>query len=135
MQSDYTLIRELSPVLIRMDLTLVKKLLQHENLHQQLERIWDNGQNTLVAVHHDTKEIHRALERMKKDGEHLWWEALLGWSPALTGILNAALHPVLIILILIVVCLVLVLYVRVWHMLKRVSKLESKVRNLVYKVS
>ncbi|KAK4806462.1 hypothetical protein QYF61_021388 [Mycteria americana] len=37
---------------------------------------------------------------MKKDGEHHWWETLLGWSPTATGVFNLMLHPIVILLTL-----------------------------------
>ena len=51
-----------------------------------LERSRNNGQKTLIIIHHDVEEIHYVLERVKKDREHHGWETLLGWSPTATGI-------------------------------------------------
>ncbi|KAM6056629.1 uncharacterized protein LJ206_015028 [Theristicus caerulescens] len=67
-----------------MNLTSVKKLQQHDDLCQLLERVRNNGHKALITIHHDTEERHSVLERVKKDGEHHWWETLLGWSPAAT---------------------------------------------------
>jgi len=50
------------------------------------------------TVHHDTEEIHHVLERVKKDGEHHWWETLLGKSPTAMGVFNFMLHLVVIFL-------------------------------------
>ncbi|XP_042748656.1 LOW QUALITY PROTEIN: uncharacterized protein LOC122192214 [Lagopus leucura] len=111
LQFNYTLIKDLRPALIGMNLALVKELLQHDDLHQLLERIKDNGQKTLITVHHDVKKIHRILERVMKAGEHHWWEVLFGWSPTATGIFNSVLHPVVVILGLIVLCLVLIVII------------------------
>ena len=72
LQSNYTLIQDLLPTPIGMDLDLVRKLLRHDDLYQLLQRIRNNGQKTLITVHHDTKEIRRVLERIKKVGEHHW---------------------------------------------------------------
>ncbi|XP_042723792.1 LOW QUALITY PROTEIN: uncharacterized protein LOC122177989 [Lagopus leucura] len=107
LQSNYTLIQYLEPALIGMNLALVRKLLQHEDLYKLLNRIRDNGQKTLITVHHDMEEIHRVLERVKKDGEYHWWEVLFGWSPTATGIFNSILHPVVVVLGLVLLCLVL----------------------------
>jgi len=52
------------------------------------------NKKTLITVHHDTKETH--LERVKKDGEHHWWEMFLGWSPTARGVFNSVLHPAVI---------------------------------------
>jgi len=52
----------------------------------------------LNTVNHDTKEIPCVLERVKKDGEHDWWETLLGWLPTARGVFNSVLHPVVILL-------------------------------------
>ncbi|XP_042723881.1 LOW QUALITY PROTEIN: uncharacterized protein LOC122178042 [Lagopus leucura] len=111
LQFNYTLIKDLRPALIGMNLALVKELLQHDDLHRLLERIKDNGQKTLITVHHDVKKIHRVLERVMKAGEHHWWEVLFGWSPTATGIFNSVLHPVVVILGLIVLCLVLIVII------------------------
>ncbi|XP_076194341.1 uncharacterized protein LOC143160464 [Aptenodytes patagonicus] len=126
LQSNYTLSEDLLPTPIGMDLTLVKKLLQHNDLCQLLERARDNGRKTLITVHHDTEEIHHVLERVKKDGEHHWWETLLGWSPTATGVFNLMLHPIIVLLTLTVVCLLLVviLYTKVWYMMKRITQLD-----------
>ncbi|XP_075344890.1 uncharacterized protein LOC142402885 [Mycteria americana] len=93
LQADYTLYQDLLPAPIGMNLTLVRKLLQHDDLNQLLERIWNNGHKTLVTVHHDAEEIHCVLERVKQDGGHHWWDTLLGWLPTATRILNKMLHP------------------------------------------
>ena len=126
LQSNYTLSRDLLPTPIGMNLTLVKKLLQHDDLCQLLERIRNNGHKTLITVHHDTEEIHHVLERVKKDGEHHWWETLLGWSPTATGVFNLMLHPVVILLTLTLMCLLLIiiLYIKVWHMIKQITQLQ-----------
>ena len=126
-QSNYTLVKDLLLTSIGMDLTLVKKFLQHHDLRQLLERAREEGQRTLITVHHDTEEIHRVLDRVKKDGEHRWWEAFLGWSPKTTGILNLMLHPVVILLLLTCLCLLLIiiLYFKVWHMMKQIALLQS----------
>ncbi|XP_075302889.1 uncharacterized protein LOC142365708 [Opisthocomus hoazin] len=109
LQTNYTLIHDLLPVPIGMDITLVKKLLQHNNLKRLLKEAQENGQKTLITVHHDVKEIHQVLERVKKDGEHKWWDTLFGWSPTATGLFNKMLHPVVVLLILTILCFVLTL--------------------------
>uniref|UniRef100_A0A8C3PND6 Uncharacterized protein n=1 Tax=Calidris pygmaea TaxID=425635 RepID=A0A8C3PND6_9CHAR len=127
LQSNYTLIQDLLPTPIGMNLTLVKKLLQHDDLSQLLERIRNNGHKTLITVQHDTKEIHRVFERMRKDGEHHWWEILLGWSPTATGLFNRMLHPIVLLLILILICLMLIvmLYIKIWYLTKQITQLHS----------
>ena len=126
-QSNYTLVKDLLLTSIGMDLTRVKKFLQHNDLRQLLESAREEGQRTLITVHHDTEEIHRVLDRVKKDGEHRWWEAFLGWSPKTTGILNLMLHPVVILLLLTCLCLLLIiiLYFKVWHMMKQIALMQS----------
>ena len=47
LQSNYTLIPNLLPNPIGKNLTLVKKLLQHDDLRRLLERTRNNGQKTL----------------------------------------------------------------------------------------
>ena len=44
LQSNYTLIQNLLPTPIGMNLTLVRKLLQQDGLHRLLERIRNSGQ-------------------------------------------------------------------------------------------
>ena len=80
LQPNYASYQDLSPTPIGMNLTLVRKLLQHDDLHQLLKRVQDSGQRALITVHHDTEEIHRGLERTKKDREHCWWDTLVVWS-------------------------------------------------------
>ncbi|KAK4825915.1 hypothetical protein QYF61_003410 [Mycteria americana] len=123
LQADYTLHQDLLPNPIGTNLTLVRKLLQRDDLNQLLEHIQNNGHKTLVTVHHDAEEIHCVLERVKQDGGHHWWDTLLGWSPTATGILNKMLHPVVVLLMLTVLCFILTiaLYVRLWSMVKRLS--------------
>ena len=127
LQSNYTLIQNLLPTPIGMNLTLVRKLLQHDDLHQLLERIRNSGQKTLITVHHDAKEIHHILERVKRDGEHHGWETLLGWSPTTTGIYNHVLHPVVVVFSLTVLCLLLtiILYIRVWKVIVCLERLRE----------
>ncbi|XP_074424622.1 uncharacterized protein LOC141735547 [Larus michahellis] len=125
LQSNYTLIRDLLPTPIGMNLSLVKKLLQHDELKRLLKEAQENGQRTLITVHHDVEEIHQVLERVKRDGGHGWGDTLFGWSPTVTGLYNKMLHPVVVLLILIVLCftLTIVLYVRLWIMMKSLTRL------------
>ncbi|XP_074992061.1 uncharacterized protein LOC142074943 [Calonectris borealis] len=124
-KSNYTLIHELVPTSIGMDLTLTKKLLQHQGLIRILEEIKNNGQETLITVHHDVDKIKEVLKRVEKDGEHKWWDTLFGWSPTATGILNNLCHPIIVLLILSLISIVLsiVLYVLNWRMIKQMRHL------------
>ena len=124
LQSNYTLSQDLLPNPIGMNLTVVKKLLQHDDLCQLLEHIQNNGQKTLIIVHHDTEEVHHVLERVKKDGERHWWETFLGWSPTAMGVFNFMFHPVVILLTLICLLLIIILYIKVWYMIKQVTQLQ-----------
>ena len=115
LQANHTSYEDLSPTPIGTSLTLVRRLLQHDDLNQLLEQIQKNGQRTLITVHHDTEKLHGILERVKKDGDHHWKDTLFGWSPRATRILNQILHPITISLIFVVLCLLLniILYVKV----------------------
>ncbi|XP_068524887.1 uncharacterized protein [Anas acuta] len=125
--SNYILLHELLPTPIGMNLTLVKKLLVHEDLKQLMTQVRENGQKTLITVHHDAQEIHRVMERVKRDERHRWWDTLFGWSPAAKGIFNKMLHPVIVLLILTVLCFILTisLYVKLWFMMKRLASLHN----------
>ncbi|KAK4828023.1 hypothetical protein QYF61_022800 [Mycteria americana] len=70
LQSNSIVYQDLLPTPIGMNLTLLRKLLQHGDLYQLLKQVQDSGKRTLVTVHHDAKEIYYVLERVKKDGEH-----------------------------------------------------------------
>ena len=72
LQTNYALIHDLLPVPIGMNITLVKKLLRHNDLKQLLKEAQGNGQKTLITVHHDVEEVHQVLQRAKRDGEHKW---------------------------------------------------------------
>lgn len=61
-----------------MNLMLFHKLLKHKDLQALLQKVQQQGKKTLIPVHHDGEEIHYILGRVKKDGEHHWWETLLG---------------------------------------------------------
>uniref|UniRef100_A0A8D2P6W1 Envelope glycoprotein n=1 Tax=Zosterops lateralis melanops TaxID=1220523 RepID=A0A8D2P6W1_ZOSLA len=127
LQSNFTLIHQIMPVPIGMNLTLVKQLLLHQDLIEILEKIKKNGQKTLVTVHHDMKEIHHVMERMKKDAEYRWWDTLFGWSPTATGILNKVCNPIVVLLILVLIGLVLsvILYILNWKIMKQLTHLAS----------
>ena len=83
--------------------------------------------NKQFTVYHNVEEIHRVLEKAKKDAEHNWWDTLFGWSPTTTGILNKLCHPIVVLLILILISLTLsiMLYVITWRMMQRVTYLTS----------
>lgn len=70
------LIQDLLPTPIGMSLTLSRKLLQHEDSKQLLKQAQENGQRTLVLVHHDVEKIDHVLEPVKKDAEQWWWNTL-----------------------------------------------------------
>ncbi|KAK4830480.1 hypothetical protein QYF61_011204 [Mycteria americana] len=78
LQANCTLYQALLPAPIGMNLTLVRKLLQHDDLNQLLRHVRNNGQRTLITIHHGAEEIHHVLERVKKDentiGGKLFWD-------------------------------------------------------------
>ncbi|KAK4805581.1 hypothetical protein QYF61_009346 [Mycteria americana] len=90
-QCNYTLHRDLLPT---------PTTVAHDDLSQLLKRTRNNGQRTLITIHHNAERIHPVPERVKKDGEHHWWETVFGWSPTATGILNLMLHPTVVLLVL-----------------------------------
>lgn len=97
---NYTLYRSITPTPIGMDLSLVKEMLEHANLQQLLENAKAEAKKILITVHHDGNVIKQVIERIKRVGEHHWWEMFFGWSPTASGIFNALLHPVVIILLM-----------------------------------
>jgi len=133
LQNNYTLIHDLLPVPIGMNITLVKKQLQHDDLKRLLKEAQENGQKTLITVHHDVEEIHQVLKRVEKDREHKWWDILFGWSPTATGLFNKILNPVVVLLILITLCFVLTLafYVKLWLMMKKLTHLLAPQNSFV----
>uniref|UniRef100_A0A8B9BUJ2 Uncharacterized protein n=1 Tax=Anser brachyrhynchus TaxID=132585 RepID=A0A8B9BUJ2_9AVES len=126
-KSNNTMYHKLLPTPIGMSLTLVKQLVKHQDLIKILKGIQENGEKTLITVHHDTKEISRVLQRVKQDTNHNWWDALFGWSPTATGILNTLCHPIIVLLILVGISLVLSFVILVWNwkMLQRTAILTS----------
>lgn len=110
-----------------MNLTLVKKLVQHDDLCQLLKRVRNKGQNSLITVHQSIEEICHVLKRVKKDGEHRWWETLVGCSPTAMGIYSHVLHPAVILSALVLLCLLLVvvLYARLWAIIKHLEGLQE----------
>lgn len=114
LQSNYTLCQHILPTPIGMNLTLVRKLLQHDKLCQLLKWVQNNGQRTLTTIHHDADEIHCILERVKKDGGKL---PLYGQQQQLK-LCNLMLHPIVVLLIFVVLCLLLTLclYIKLWHL-------------------
>ncbi|XP_066405256.1 uncharacterized protein [Molothrus aeneus] len=106
---NYTLYRSITPTPIGMDLSLVKEMLAHADLQQLLENAKAQAKKILITVHHDGKVIKQVMERIKKAGEHHWWEVFFGWSPTATGIFNTLLHPIVVILLMqICVCFAMV---------------------------
>lgn len=93
------------------------------DLRHLLKQAQENGQKTLIAVHHGMAEIHRVMEQAKKGREHWWWDSLSRWVPTATRILNQVLHPVVILLMLILLIFVLIiaLYVKVWVIMKQLA--------------
>ncbi|XP_064591958.1 uncharacterized protein LOC135459657 [Zonotrichia leucophrys gambelii] len=127
LQSNYTLIQKLMPTPIGMNPTLVRQLLLHQDLVDILEKIKENEQKTLVTVHHNVRQIHRVMERVKQDAEHRWWGTLFGWSPTATGVLNSVCHPIVVLLILVTLGFILsaALFVMNWNMMKKLSRLPT----------
>ncbi|XP_053789324.1 uncharacterized protein LOC128782859 [Vidua chalybeata] len=129
-KSNYTTYNKLPPTPIGMNLTLVKQLMKHQDLIKIIEEIHKKGQKTLVTVHHDITEINRVLQRVKKDASHNWWDALFGWSPTATGIMNTLSHPIIVLLILVAISLIMSILTLIWNwrMLQRVATLTSLFR-------
>lgn len=105
-----------------MNLTLVRQLVEHQDMIEILIRIGRNGKKTLVTVHHDTQEISKVLEWVKQNATHNWWDELFGWSPTATGILNTLCHLIIVLLILVSISLLLSTMLLVWNykMLKKI---------------
>lgn len=126
LQSSYALSRDSLPASIGMNLTLVKKL-QDDDLCQLLECIPKMDKNCNHCSSWYRRDMPHVLGREKKDREHHWWETFLGWSPTARGIFNSMLHSVVILLTLTVMCLLLMikLYMKVWHILKQLTQLQT----------
>lgn len=92
-----------------------------------MKQVRENGQKILITVHHDIEEIHRAMERVKKDEQHHGWDTLFGWLPTATGIFNKMLHPVVVWLILAALRFILTicLHVKLWTMMKCLVSLHE----------
>ncbi|XP_062997622.1 peroxisome proliferator-activated receptor delta isoform X2 [Elgaria multicarinata webbii] len=107
-----SLYREISPISLGLGLSTLKNLLSHPSLKQELLKLRDMGENAALEIQHSNQEIAQIVATVKSAGEHAWWEVLLGWSPSSNGVLNIALHPIVVILIfqlgLVIVLLVLV---------------------------
>lgn len=110
----------LLPIPVGINLTLVRKLLQLDDL-SQLPKGSHKGQRTPITIYHDAEKIQRVLERVKKGGEYPLWEILFGWLPTATGILNLMLHPIIVLLVL-TICLLLgiILYIKFWYITKKI---------------
>lgn len=70
------LIQDLLPTPIGMNLTSSRKLLQREDLKQMLRQAQENGQRTLVLVHHEVEKIDHVLEPVEKHAEQLCWDTI-----------------------------------------------------------
>jgi len=105
-----------------MNLTLVAKLLQHDNPRQLLECVQNNGVKTLITTHHKAEDRSSILERVKQDGEHHWEETLFGRQTKATGTFNfMLLNTVVLLPPLIRPLLIFMLYIRVWHVINQVT--------------
>ena len=131
LQSNYTLSQNLLPTPIGMNLTLVRKLLQCDDLRWLLERTRNNGQKTLITIHHDAEEMHHVLERVKRDREHHGWETFPGGSPTATGICGHVFNSVAAALSLSVLCLLLTIIL--YRRLRKAVVCLEKLRELPLK--
>lgn len=77
------------PVPVGMNLTLGTQL---------LKILKNKGKKTLIMIHHDTETIQRVFKKLE-DQSHHWWDVLFGWSPMVTGLLNALFHPIIVLLV------------------------------------
>ena len=114
-KASYIMYHHLSPTPIGMNRRLVKWIIKHPDLDEILKEIKENGEEVLITVHHDAEEISKVLQRIKQETSHPWWDALFGWSPKATGILNALVHPVIVLLILVGIRLILSIAVLIWN--------------------
>ncbi|KAM4673958.1 uncharacterized protein AAGF69_002726 [Amazona ochrocephala] len=126
---NYTLYRSITPTPIGMDLSLVKEMLEHANLQQLLENAKAEARKILITVHHDGSVIKQVVERIKRVGEHHWWEVFFGWSPTATSIFNALLHPVVVIL-LTQICVCFAMVVTCYWMRRVKLCIDEKVQGL-----
>ena len=79
LQSNYTLIHNLQPAPIGMNLTLVRQLLQHKDLVRILEKVKENGQKTLITVHHNVEKYTESWKEQKR------MQNIIGGTPFLDG--------------------------------------------------
>lgn len=122
LQSNYTLGQDLLPTPTGMNLIMVRKQFQHDDPSQLIKWVQNNRQKTLTTIHRDAERIQCIVERVKKNGEHHWWETLFGWSPMATGILNLMLHAIVVSLLLtfLRLLLIIILYTNVWQKMKQI---------------
>lgn len=106
-KASLTTVQEILPMPIGMNLTLVAQLLKHQDLKKILKKVKDVGKKTLITIHHDTETIKTVFKRLEGQLSHHWWDVLFAWSPTATEILNALIHPIIVLLILVGVSLTL----------------------------
>nr|XP_020651919.1 peroxisome proliferator-activated receptor delta isoform X2 [Pogona vitticeps] len=125
-----SLYREISPISLGLGLPTLKNLLSHPSLKQELLKLKDMGENAALEIQHSNQEIAKIVATVKSAGNHAWWEVLLGWSPSSNGVLNIALHPIVVILIFQVVLVIGLLLLVGWmkRQKHKLCDLEDQIR-------
>ncbi|CAI5777591.1 Hypothetical predicted protein [Podarcis lilfordi] len=125
-----SLYREISPISLGLGLSTLKNLLSHPSLKQELLKIKDMGENAALEILHSNREIAQIVATVKSAGDHAWWEVLLGWSPSSNGVLNIALHPIVVILLFQVALVISLLLLVGWmrRQTQRLYDLENQIQ-------
>lgn len=90
------LYKKIDPIPIRMNVSLVKQLINIQTYKDNSKRRKKMRKRLLFT--HSADKIEQIIERIKADTKHSWWKIFLGWSHLTKGLFNIILHPVVVVL-------------------------------------
>uniref|UniRef100_A0A8C8R7M0 Uncharacterized protein n=1 Tax=Pelusios castaneus TaxID=367368 RepID=A0A8C8R7M0_9SAUR len=98
-QGQYQLYEQISLIPLGLNVSLVRKLIEHPELQKQVEKAKENAQNVLITVHHSARQIEQVMEQIKGITKHCWWRIFLELSSTAKKYLNILVHPIVMLLI------------------------------------
>lgn len=100
MIENFTMHEQIRPVHIGMDLSILRQLILHDRIQ---EIMYANVKEAELIINktvtNNNWEIVKILDTFAKTVDHQWWETILGLSSSVTGVLNLALCPVVVMMI------------------------------------
>lgn len=96
----YKLYENIEPISLGTNITLLKQLVTHPEMLEQIRKLKDQGRDIDIAIHHSATQIETVLDRIKTSSQNSWWAKFFAPDPSQYNTWKLIFTPVVLLCIL-----------------------------------